>query len=139
MGVVPTPKAARNSLLLGVTPLLIQGSPLATTLLGWLLQVGSGCGYAGTDICLLGDHALDAGDSVCLLFFFSPSRRSQPYRHLQGLSLPYVGVLRRIQGGGTVDVALSEPLEVLALDKKVWPWPLPSSVQAWLALEQALS
>lgn len=38
-----------------------------------------------------------------------------------------------------MDVALSEPLEVLALDKKVWPWPLPSSVQAWLALEQALS
>lgn len=32
-------------------------------------------------------------------------------------------------------MALSGPLEVVTLDKKVWPWPLPSSVQALVALE----
>lgn len=34
-----------------------------------------------------------------------------------------------------MDVALSEPLEVVALDEKVRPWPLPSSLQALVALE----
>lgn len=112
MGVVPTPKAARNSLLLGVTPLLIQGSPLATTLLGWLLQVGSGCGYAGTDIRLLGDHALDAGDSVCLLFF-SPQA--------EGLSLTDTGTVPALCGGAKKGFKVEGQ----------WMWPCLSPWKFW--------